>query len=228
MNIYILDNIIERMVDILLPKVEQVKILETLGPIGLTERISPAHKFTFETEKIKAIFSYKDKLCRQAVWEIKYRANPTLIRNFSLILYDYILDDISDLQTFVNFRNIVLVPVPSSKSSTRQKGFNHCFLLVQELIEIDKQRGQNNFTFINNFLSKKVNTGHQSKTKTRKDRFENLKNTFIVNKANDFNLNEYSYILIDDVITTGATMNESFRALKEAGAKKIIGFALAH
>ena len=41
---------------------------------------------------------------------------------------------------------------------------------------------------------------------------------------------EDSFIIIDDVITTGATMNEAFRALKDAGinTKKIRGFALAH
>lgn len=223
----------QRIVDILLPKEQKVADLEKLGVTGLFHKIPPAPDFDFETEKIKSVFCYRNSLCRQAIWEIKYRANKKLIRDFSLILYDFILEELYDLENFNDFKNIILVPIPSSKSSTREKGFNQCVLICQELMKIDQERKQNNFISIKNLLIKKINTEHQSKTKTRKDRLENLKNTFTVNErykkeSVNFQFEGHSFILIDDVITTGATMNESFRALREAGAKKIIGFSLAH
>ena len=219
----------ERMADILLPKEKSVKILEPLGPDGLFENIPRSENFDFETDKIKAIFNYKTPLCRQAVWEVKYRANKKLIRDFSLLLYEYILEELADLENFSNFKNIILLPIPSSPKRTREKGFNQCILLCQELIKIDEERNSQTFTLVKDFLIKKEDTVHQARVSNRRKRLQNLINTFSVNS----NLNltpKFSYIIIDDVITTGATMNEAFRALKAAGIppRKIRGFALAH
>ena len=80
---------------------------------------------------------------------------------------------------------------------------------------------------LENFLIKENETEHQARVSNRKKRLENLKGTFSINGNPPSNS---SFIIIDDVITTGATMNEAFRALKETGVntKKIRGFALAH
>ena len=243
--------------NILIPKEKRVKQLESLGPAGLFENIPRAENFDLrsatgrETDKLKAIFSYRNTLCRQAIWEIKYRANTKLIADFSLLLYEYILDDLADLDTFANFKKPVLLPIPSSRSREKQKGFNQCQLIARELIKIDRERNGDNFTLCENFLVKKVDTPHQARVNNRKNRLENLKGSFSVNKNdwpgtrnNSLRLtrtnhsesfprtrpSDYSFIIIDDVITTGATMNEAFRALKTAGIplRKIRGYALAH
>jgi predicted amidophosphoribosyltransferase len=253
-------KIANKIVDIIIPKEKGVKFLENLGPDGLFENIPRSENFDFETDKIKAIFCYKDTLCRQAIWEIKYRANKKLIRDFSLLLYEYILEELGDLETFGGFSRPVLIPVPASRTRQKEKGFNQCVLIIRELVKIDKERNGNNFTSLENFLLKKVDTPHQARVSNRKNRLKNLINTFSVNESvrpdfarlsvgpatqnNSLRLtrtnhsesflnvgsSDYSFIIIDDVITTGATMNEAFRALKDAGinTKKIRGFALAH
>jgi competence protein ComFC len=222
-------RIVEKIADILIPKEKSVKILESLGPDGLFENIPRSENFDFETDRIKAIFNYKTPLCRQAIWEIKYRANKKLIRDFSLLLYEYILEELTDLEAFSNFKNIMLIPIPASPTREREKGFNQCILICRELIRIDKERNSNNFTLLENFLIKEKDTVHQARVSNRRARLKNLINTFSVEEQG-LTLFSHSFILIDDVITTGATMNEAFRALKEAGvpASKIRGFALAH
>ncbi len=244
----IINNIIEKAVSIIIPKEKGVIFLENLGPDGLFENIPRSENFDFETDKVKAIFSYRNTLCRQAIWEIKYRANKKLIRDFSLLLYEYILEELGDLDTFDSFTKPILIPIPCSKSRQKEKGFNQCILITRELIKIDKERNGNNFTCLENFLIKKVDTPHQARVSNRKTRLKNLTNTFSVDKKTcgmlstlngvpnrsgsipQVFLSKYSFIIIDDVITTGATMNEAFRALKNAGidTKKIRGFALAH
>jgi predicted amidophosphoribosyltransferase len=245
-------NISQTLFDIVLPPEEKVRQLEKFGPDGLFENIPRAKNFDLETDKIKAIFNYKTPLCRNAIWEIKYHGNKKLIRDFSLLLYDYLLEELVDLETFANFRQPVLLPIPASKNRVKEKGFNQCVLIVQELMKIDKERNGNNFTSLENFLIKKNDTIHQAKVSNRKARLKNLINTFSVNFQPDFRklserlgtplsgesysevglvkFSNCSFIIIDDVITTGATMNEAFRALKEVGIplKKVRGFALAH
>ena len=213
-----------------MPKEEKVRALEALGPDGLFENIPRSENFDFATDKIKAIFDYKTPLCRQAIWEIKYRANQKLIRDFSLLLYDYILEELSDLETFSNFKNIILLPIPSSPAREREKGFNQCILICQELIKIDRERNNKTFTIVKDFLIKEQDTVHQARVSNRKMRLKNLQNTFSTKNNQGLILNNHSFIVIDDVITTGATMTEAFRALKVAGipVRKIRGFALAH
>jgi competence protein ComFC len=216
-------------VNIILPKEEKVQALEALGSAGLFEKIPRSENFDFTTDKIKAVFNYKTSLCRQAIWEIKYRANKKLIRDFSLLLYEFILEELTDLETFNNFRNIILIPVPSSRERQREKGFNQCVLITQELIKIDRERLGNNFTLAENLLIKEVDTLHQSHVSNRKTRLKNVMNTFSA-KTGTREMSDYSFIIIDDVITTGATMNEAFRAITSTGIKKekIRGYALAH
>ena len=59
----------------------------------------------------------------------------------------------------------------------------------------------------------------------KSERLKNLKGCF---SANSELVKNRNIILIDDVITTGTTMNEATKTLREAGAKKVIGFSLAH
>ena len=229
---------ITKIADFLLPKEKDVKILESFGPDGLFDNIPRSENFDFETDKIKAIFNYKTPLCRQAIWEVKYRANKKLIRDFSLLLYEYILEELTDLETFNNFKNIILLPVPSSPKRTREKGFNQCILICQELIKIDEKINQphirhgvygvleKNFSLEKNILIKIKETEHQVNIQDRRNRLKNLSDSFFV--KNEDLIKGKNIILIDDVLTTGATLNEAKKILKNSGARKIIAFTIAH
>ncbi|MFA7252764.1 MAG: phosphoribosyltransferase family protein [Candidatus Paceibacterota bacterium] len=225
-----LEKILDKLADLLLPKENLVKDLEQLGPSELYTKLSPANNLDLEedpTLPMKALFSYRQPLCKQAIWEIKFRGNKKLIHDFSLLLYGFIIDELEDLRSFHNFQNIILVPIPSSKSRQRERGFNQCILLAEELIKIDREHQANNFTLVKDILIKNEETAHQSRTKHRRQRFENLKGCFLINKKYQ-NLENLSFIIIDDVITTGATMGEAIKTLKKSDAKKILGMALAH
>ncbi len=73
-------------------------------------------------------------------------------------------------------------------------------------------------------MIKKRNTKVQSKLR-QKDRKENMKNVFIVNKR--FNIKDKNILLLDDIYTSGATMLYAAKALKKAGAKSVMGFVVS-
>ena len=63
-------------------------------------------------------------------------------------------------------------------------------------------------------------------TSSKEKRFENVKNSFDI--KNPEKIKGKNVILFDDVLTSGATLNEAKKVLKKAGAKKIIFMVLAH
>ena len=82
-----------------------------------------------------------------------------------------------------------------------------------------------NFTYCPNALQKVKDTTSQTKADSRKKRLENLKGCFTADANQVLRRN---IILIDDVATTGATIDEARRALKAAGARRVIAFTVAH
>jgi predicted amidophosphoribosyltransferase len=60
---------------------------------------------------------------------------------------------------------------------------------------------------------------------TAKEREKNIKGSFLV--KNDKEIKNKKIILVDDVFTTGSTMEEACRALKEVGAKQVWGITVA-
>lgn len=109
-----------------------------------------------------------------------------------------------------------IVPVPLSKKSLRQRGFNQTLLLARVLsmacgipVQMD-------------VLHKKKDTLPQIGLGA-KDRAANVKDAFEVNA----DITGLRLILLDDVMTTGATVRECSKALVKAGAKVVVAVTLA-
>ena len=70
------------------------------------------------------------------------------------------------------------------------------------------------------------NTEHQARIKDRRARLKNLSGSFAV--KNEGLIKNKNIILIDDITTTGATLAEAKKILKQAGVRKVIAFTVAH
>ncbi|HBV01434.1 MAG TPA: hypothetical protein DEF00_03525 [Candidatus Taylorbacteria bacterium] len=172
-------------------------------------------------KEILSCFDYRDRLVRQAVFELKYRGNKKVARLLATTLYDELLAFLEEYAPLTNFTEPLLVPIPLSKTRESERGFNQCKLLVDILLEMD---GGRNFT-LSFALTKCKDTGSQTKMDTRKKRLENLKGCFV---ADGKAVEGRNIILIDDVATTGATLVEARKTLLRAGARKVIAFTVAH
>lgn len=166
-------------------------------------------------------FDYHDALVRQAVWELKYRGNKKIARLLGAALYDELLAFLEEYAPLESFTEPLLVPLPLSKARESERGFNQCELLADVLVELDNGR---NFTRSRG-LAKIKDTPSQTNSDTRGKRLENLRDCFAADESAVKNRN---IILIDDVVTTGATLGEARRTLLRAGARKVIAFTVAH
>lgn len=152
-----------------------------------------------------------------------------LIHNFK---YKYITDlklPLSNLllKVFNNHRNnfiisnadkYIIIPIPLHKKRLRERGFNQSNLLALNVAKKTK------FVYKPNFIYRCKYTETQTKL-SRKERINNIKTAFKLNKSLDF-INK-NVIIIDDVATSLATLEECAKVLKKVGAKKIWGLVIA-
>ncbi|PIR68312.1 hypothetical protein COU49_01985 [Candidatus Nomurabacteria bacterium CG10_big_fil_rev_8_21_14_0_10_35_16] len=177
-----------------------------------------------ETENwIFPLFDYRHPLVKKTIKLIKYKGKIKLIDTLAEILYGAILEELTELQVMENFQEPVLIPIPLSKKRYRERGFNQAELLCKQIIKNDENKY---LTLFSNVLVKIKETEHQANIKDRIIRLKNLKDSFVVTNGNL--IKGRNIILIDDVTTTGATLNEARKILKKSGAKKIIAFTIAH
>ncbi len=113
-------------------------------------------------------------------------------------------------------RKLLVIPVPLSRKRWRWRGFNQSEMLAREFSSY--------FNYNLNLDLKRLKHKNPQASLSEADRFENIKSVFAWQGKN---LNNFTIILIDDVVTTGATLNEAARVLKEAGAKEVYGLVLA-
>jgi ComF family protein len=142
-------------------------------------------------------------------------------------MYGHILQELADLQIMQNFNAPFLIPIPIDKSRKWERGFNQAELICKALVKIDENK---NFVLKPDILIKIKDTGHQARIESRHRRLENIKNSFTINPNTDptQEIKGKNIILLDDVTTTGATLSEAKKILKNAGARKVIAFTVAH
>ena len=172
---------------------------------------------------IFSLFDYRHPPIKKAIWLLKYKGKKSIANVFIEILHGRILEELSDLSIMENFREPILIPIPLAPKRKRERGFNQAELLCQKIVKLDKNE---NLILEKNVLIKPKDTEHQAKIENRTKRLKNILGSFAI--KNPEKIKNRNIILIDDVATTGATLNEARRILKQAGAKKIIAFTIAH
>ncbi|OIO29594.1 hypothetical protein AUJ22_01165 [Candidatus Nomurabacteria bacterium CG1_02_31_12] len=172
------------------------------------------------------LFDYHHPPIKKSIWLLKYKGKKKLANTFAEIIYGKIIEELSELSMMSNFSNPILIPIPLSKKRYRERGYNQAQLICEELVKIDIKNNSNNFIILNNVLIKIKNTEHQVNIKDRNIRLKNLSNSFSV--KNPELIKGRNIILIDDVLTTGATLAEAKKTLKQFGVKKVIAFTIAH
>ena len=162
-----------------------------------------------EIDGIRSPFRF-DGLMRQAIHQLKYKNLRALAKPLAKLLNDFLV--INPLP------GEVLVPVPLHPRRLRERGHNQSHLLAEELSSLI------NLPVIDDCLIRKRHTPPQARTATVEERRSNIANAFTC--VND-RLQDKQVLLIDDVSTSGATLDACAKTLKAAGAVSVWGLVLA-
>jgi ComF family protein len=151
---------------------------------------------------------------RALVIELKYHRGLHVLEDMGAILRraEHVLDLV---------RGATLVPVPLHARKARERSYNQAALLA-DLLAAAAGAG----TRVEPLLRREIDTPTQTAF-DRRTRMANLQNAFAL--APGANLNPgLHYILVDDVFTTGSTLNSCARTLRRAGALKLDVVTFGH
>jgi len=174
-----------------------------------------------QDKKLSGLFfalPYKEKaLTRKLIYQFKYQPYlKDLAETLASILIEHFI--ISGKNTDEVWENSVLIPVPLDKNKLKSRGYNQSEELAKELSKILK------IPVISNNLVKIKSTKPQMEL-SKSEREKNLAGVFEIKNPAEFTGKKI--FLVDDVYTTGCTMQECAKILKENSAKQIWGIALA-
>ena len=176
-----------------------------------TEQIDLTSYFLLHLDSCYSICDY-DKEIRKIIIELKFRDK----KNNSLCLTQLLNEKTGNF-----FKNIDFVlPVPLNDNRFKERGFNQTELIFKPWAE------KENFVWLD-ILKRVRNTKPQWQLNSN-ERKGNLKNAFAVKENIDKNiLKNKTLLLVDDIFTSGHTMQECAKIIKKAGALKVIGFSIS-
>jgi competence protein ComFC len=177
-------------------------------------RLGMVHKECEESSYLDGLIyiTLYDGIAKKLIKSVKYDFNFAVLEDIGILMAKF-------LKFYKLNKGFVLVPVPLSNKKRRYRGFNQAELLGKHISK------NSNFEQIN--LLKRIKNTHTQVTLSKQERSINLKEAFQIN-MNLNNMKSFKkVILVDDVYTTGTTLNECAKVLKQSGVEEVIGFVFA-
>jgi len=179
----------------------------TLLPLALRELQLPHSP---QLDKLWFVADFHEPMVSKLVKTCKYQG----VRDLGPILGRLINSEIQKSSLVGDFLTSVILPVPVHSRRMRERGFNQTIEIAKGLeIQLSGQ-----------LVYRVNNTLHQADLDLA-SRLKNIESAFVFHRVENI---PKRVILLDDVVTTGATMNEIAKVLKNNGVEEVWGLAFAH
>ncbi|MBU2101690.1 ComF family protein [Patescibacteria group bacterium] len=164
--------------------------------------------------RLFALGPYEDVVLKKLIHHFKYKS----FRNALTPIEPFINIYLEDLVEGTLNSYCIVVPIPLHKTRLRERGFNQSLLIAEIIGE------KLNLKVVPEALKRIKNTKHQTEIQDDIRRKKNVLNCFAIDEKS---VRNKSVLLVDDVYTSGATINEAVKMFRHAGAKEINVFVLA-
>ncbi len=174
---------------------------------------------TNSAEQLLIVADYKNPLVEKSLKFLKYKFISDLEQPLAVLTKKYLKWLTLDKRFNVFESSPLLIPVPLHQRRLNWRGFNQSELLARELADTFQME------IADNIIERTRDTIPQADIKEREERLKNLNGIFAIKDKSRIAGREI--LLIDDICTTGATLNECAKVLKANGASKIVALVIA-
>ncbi|MDP2705720.1 MAG: phosphoribosyltransferase family protein [bacterium] len=168
---------------------------------------------------------FSNKATRETIHLLKYGKIENAAEDLSILMDKYLEKIQKELAEWLT-EEIILIPIPLHRQKEKERGFNQSWLLTQAVTEILSARNPDKFfSPEQKILERTKNTSSQTQCKDYGQREKNIEGSFHIKDPEK--IKNKTIIIVDDVFTSGATMREAVKTIKQAGAKKIMALVIA-
>lgn len=146
----------------------------------------------------------RDGLLNDLIRDYKYYSVRTIGTKLAELMYEKLPNNLPS--------NTFIVPLPTSTRHVRERGFDHTFFMAKRIARMGGFR-------VSRILIRDKNTVQVGADKNT--RLKQAKLAYVVDKRKKIDP-DVTYVLLDDVWTTGASMRAAYQKLSGAGAKNIV------
>ena len=171
-------------------------------------------------DRVRAALEYKG-IVKDAIPLFKYHSKLSISKVFETILFDTFLCHYA--QSCID----IIMPIPLHKKKLRKRGFNQAFLLIRNFMKNYKKAfDQSPLWKIDTISLARIKMTQPQTGFDIDQRKANLKNAFKV--INPKIIDNKHILLIDDVFTTGSTVNSISKLLREHNCSKVYVLTISH
>lgn len=156
-------------------------------------------------DKARSVFKYND-ISGKMITGLKYQDKTPYAKTLAKLM----AGRIREFDTMPD----IITSVPVHPRKLRQRKYNQSAMLANKL-------GKFSNLTSNNLILRKVKDINPQASLTREERIKNVKGAYVVNNKYNSYISGKNVLLVDDVLTTGATASECAAQLKRAGAAKV-------
>jgi ComF family protein len=180
-----------------------------------------AHDAVLSRANAVALFSYGDPLVKEALHALKYQGERSLGAVFGTLLADMLKEEMGE-HALLSDAPPLLIPVPLTFGRHVERSYNQTELIAQEVAK----RLPEQLVYAPDALIRNRARGSQARSASWRERASNVRGAFGV--PHPERITDRDIILLDDIITTGATANEAAATLLSFGARSVSCIAVAH
>jgi len=210
-------EILESVLNFVFPRDSRVRDLELLTAEDLRSKLPKAKLYK---DNSIALFDHQDEGVRRIIWEIKYNKNKQLAFTCAELLAEELLDFMREKRQFYPQAKFILLPVPISDKRRRRRGYNQT-----ELVADCIKKMLPNIHYCKQTLRRDMDRTSQTK-KTKTERAKNVSGCFSI--INTSHIKDNIIIILDDVTTTGATLDEIERNVSKHSPKELMRLTISH
>lgn len=163
---------------------------------------------------VTVIFRYNGFM-RKIVKNIKYRLAREVFEELTVNITPAHLEELLKIKGV--YGKALIQPIPLSRSRFLRRGFNQSVFIARFFCRVLGLRTAD-------YLDRNIISNPQAELKSRSKRYGNIRGVFALRPGS--NLKNKVIVLVDDVLTSGATAREATRVLKANGAKKVYTLCL--
>jgi ComF family protein len=177
-----------------------------------------------------ALLPYHDERVRSVIHEAKYHGSKLAFQLLALAVVEYLrdADDFARFDLAARSNLAILVPIPLGEKRRKERGYNQTEEVATRAAKLLGCAVHSGILVRTRETISQVSLPRHKREKNMRGAFTaSLKLRSASDAAHSVD-SSHTFIILDDVLTTGATLQAAIDALKKAGAEHIIPLALAH